>query len=189
MTNVHPHAQLTQARHHRRFAQVGTAHLITLVAQHFGNTAHPDTANTDKMNAADTAHFRHHVCCRRGVFHIVPVVVSHAAPPHRYRPHGSRCPAMPPRVRGQPVRPAPCGASGRPASQTSRRHPVPVAATVLPRFVTRATLHCASGDRRRRSAVARTMPPHPPPPVPTPSRLRCDRSPDPPRHTRLPCRR
>src|SRR5690606_24130410 len=167
MANVHPHTQFTQACYHRRLTQVGTAHLITLVAQHFGNTTHADTTDADKMDTPDAAHFRHHMSNRCSVFHIVLIVVSHAAPPHRYRPHGLRCPAVRPRGPGRPVRPAQCDASGRPASQTSRRHPVPVVAKVLPRFVTRATLHCASGDRRRRSAAVQTRPPHLPPPVPT----------------------
>ncbi|MNE52320.1 hypothetical protein D3C80_1469860 [compost metagenome] len=61
----------------RRGLEVGARHLVTQVQQHFGNTAHAHTADTDEVDATDTAHFR----LWHGFF-----VLNHGPPPDRYRP-------------------------------------------------------------------------------------------------------
>src|SRR5690606_41411608 len=61
VTDLDTHAHITQTRHHRRFAQIGTADIITLVGQHFGNTTHAGTTDANKMNATNAAQFRYHL--------------------------------------------------------------------------------------------------------------------------------
>src|SRR5699024_6478152 len=53
MADGHPHAQVTQAFHHRRFPQVAAADGVTLVGQHFGDPAHANTADADEMDTTD----------------------------------------------------------------------------------------------------------------------------------------
>ncbi|MNM80095.1 hypothetical protein D3C81_920450 [compost metagenome] len=66
-----------QALGNRRGLEVRARYLITQVQQHFGDTAHAHAADTDEVDAADTAHF--------WLWHGF-LAFNHGPPPGRYRP-------------------------------------------------------------------------------------------------------
>src|SRR5690606_992592 len=56
VTDVHRYTEPAQASGNGAFGQVGTADLITLVEQHFGDAAHAGATDADEVDATDSAH-------------------------------------------------------------------------------------------------------------------------------------
>ena len=75
VADLHFHAHGPKPVCYRAFLDVGTGHVVALVLQYFGNTAHAGTADADKVDMANSAHFRHLVHQRR------IVCISHWRPP------------------------------------------------------------------------------------------------------------
>ena len=81
MADINTGAKGFQALGHRRAFQVRARYLIAQVEQHFGNTAHAHTADTDKVNMADAPHLRQRKGC------LTALVSAHGLPPDRRAPH------------------------------------------------------------------------------------------------------
>ena len=101
MPDEHLNAHAGQPVCHGTLTNVRAGHIVALVLQDLGNTAHASTANPHKMNIADTAHLGH-LIDQRGICGF-----SHLRPPNS----NSR---LSPLHRGEPasLRPSPCPESG-----------------------------------------------------------------------------
>jgi len=59
MAYIYSRTEFNQALRSFTGLDIGTGHGIALVKHDLGNAAHSGTANADKMQATDTAHFRY----------------------------------------------------------------------------------------------------------------------------------